>query len=256
MDERERAGTIAVGTSGWSYDDWAGAFYPGGLPRSRRLGYYVREFPTVEINYSFYRLPSEGTVLRWRREAPLGFLFALKGSRYITHVRRLRETGDEVRRFIERAAPLGTALGPLLWQLPRAPVDVPRLEAFLDSLPRTERHAVEFRHPSWLVNEVFDVLRRRGVAHVAVSSTQMPADFTTTADFVYVRFHGLTQGFAHDYTRDELQPWVEFLQEARREGRQGFVYFNNDAQARAPKNARELVELLGDAAARGLPLSA
>jgi uncharacterized protein YecE (DUF72 family) len=247
---------IAVGTSGWSYDDWAGAFYPPGLPRSRWFGHYVRTFPTVEINYSFYRLPSEGTIRRWRREAPGGFRFALKGSRYITHVRRLIESDDEIGRFMERAAPLGSSLGALLWQLPRMPLDLARLERFVAALPRGVRHAVEFRHESWLVEEVFDLLRRYDVAHVSVSSTQMPRDFTVTTDFVYVRFHGLRAGYAHDYSEAELQPWVEFLEEARRNGLPGYVYFNNDAAARAPKNARELIHLLGESAAPAMPLSA
>jgi uncharacterized protein YecE (DUF72 family) len=250
-----RRGAIAVGTSGWSYDDWAGAFYPREVPRSRWFVHYAASFPTVEINYSFYRLPSETTVRRWREEAPRGFRFALKGSRYVTHMRRLQDEAP-VRRFTERVAPLGAALGVILWQLPRMAVDVQRLAAFLESLPRDVRHAVEFRDPSWLTDQVFDLLRRQRVAHVSVSSTQMPRDLTVTTDFVYARFHGLRAGYAHDYSTDELRPWAEFLREAARSGRSGYAFFNNDARARAPKNALELTDLLGEESTPALPLSA
>jgi uncharacterized protein YecE (DUF72 family) len=239
---------IAVGTSGLSYDDWAGVFYPRGLPRSRWLEHYAGRYSTVEINYSFYRLPSEGTIASWRRRAPEGFLFTLKGSRFITHVRRLHQCAEEARRFVERAAPLGPALATVLWQLPRMPADAERLERFVAELPAGVRHAVEFRDRSWLVEEVFDVLRRHRVAHVHVSSAAMPRDLTVTTDFVYVRFHGFGASYAHDYTAGELAPWVEFLRDVHRRGLGGFAYFNNDARARAPKNASELIGLLGDAA--------
>jgi len=242
-------GTIAVGTSGWSYDDWAGDFYPDGVPRSRWLEHYVTGFPTVEVNASFYRLPSERAVARWHDAAPDRFRFAVKGSRFITHVRRLSDCRDEVARFVERVRGLRTHLDVVLWQLPPTlDRDLGLLEGFLAVLPAGVRHAIEFRHPSWLAGDVFDALRARGIAQVWVSSSRMPADRTATADFVYVRFHGLGGGYAHDYTAEELRPWVRSLRGAHARGLDGYVYFNNDARARAPKNARELVEALGDAA--------
>jgi uncharacterized protein YecE (DUF72 family) len=245
-------GTIAVGTSGWSYEDWAGAFYPDGLPRSRWLEHYVTRFPTVEVNATFYRLPSETMVRRWRELAPEGFRFAVKGSRLITHVRRLEGCEEELARFTARVRGLGPALRVILWQLPPSlQLDVGLLERFLALLDREAadlRHAVEFRHPTWLAEETFAVLRRHGVAHVAVSSTRMPADRTITADLVYVRFHGLGGGYAHDYAAEELAPWVAFLREAHARGLEGYAYFNNDARARAPKNAAELIAALGPAA--------
>jgi uncharacterized protein YecE (DUF72 family) len=243
------AGTIAVGTSGWSYDDWEGAFYPDDLPRSEWFGHYVARFPTVEVNYSFYRLPSETTVERWRGNAPERFRFAVKGSRFITHVRRLSDCREEVGRFLERVRGLKAFLGVVLWQLPPTlERDLGLLEGFTSLLPSDVRHAIEFRHPSWLVEDAFATLRDRGIAHVSVSSSVMPRDLTVTADFVYVRFHGLGEGFAHDYTREELRPWAEFLRDVHGRGLEGYAYFNNDARARAPKNARELIEALGGAA--------
>ncbi len=243
------SGRVWVGTSGWSYDHWEGAFYPPGVPRSRWFQAYAARFPTVEINYSFYRLPSEATFRRWHEAAPEGFRFAVKGSRFITHVRRLAGCEEEVRRFLGRAAGLGEHLAVVLWQLPpNLEADPERLRGFCRMLPGGVRHAVEFRHPSWLTEEVLQVLREHNVAQVAVSSTIMPRDFTATADFVYARFHGLSEGYAHDYSRAELRPWAEFLRQAAARGLEGYAYFNNDALARAPKNAAELVALVGEAA--------
>lgn len=240
---------VAVGTSGWSYDDWGGAFYPGGVPRSRWLRHYATRFPTVEVNSTFYRLPSEETIRRWRNEAPDRFRFALKGSRFITHVRRLSGCEEEVDRFTERARGLEEFLGVVLWQLPpNLERDLDLLEAFVGLLPTDVRHAIEFRHPSWLADDVSAALRRRNVAQVAASSSRMPGDLTVTADLVYVRFHGLGGGFAHDYSAEELRPWAAFLHDAHARGLDGFAYFNNDARARAPKNALELAGMLGSAA--------
>lgn len=242
-------GRIAVGTSGWSYDDWVGRFYPAEVPRSRWFEHYLTRFPTVEINATFYRLPSEAAVRRWHDAAPDRFRFAIKGSRFITHVRRLRDCRAEVDRFTERAMGLKAFLGPVLWQLPPAlEPDVDALDRFTSLLPGGVRHAIEFRHPSWLVDEAFDVLRAHGIAHVSVSSSRMPRDLTVTAGFVYVRLHGLEGGYAHDYSRAELRPWAEFLREVNDRGLDGYAYFNNDAAARAPENARELTAMLGEAA--------
>lgn len=242
-------GTIAVGTSGWSYDDWSGTFYPAGLPRSRWLEHYATRFSTVELNASFYRLPSEQAIRGWRERVPSSFRFAVKGSRFITHVRRLAHCEDELARFMERVRGLGPTLAVVLWQLPPSlERDPGLLEGFLAMLPRGVRHAIEFRHPSWLAEPVFEALRATGVAHVWVSSTRMPRDTTVTSDLVYLRFHGLGGGYAHDYSAGELGPWVEALREAHAAGLQGFCYFNNDARARAPKNAAELIRALGPAA--------
>ncbi len=242
-------GQIRIGTSGWSYDHWNDTFYPAGLPQSRWLEHYVSRFPTVEVNMTFYRLPPKTTVRRWHDGAPRGFRFAVKGSRLITHNRRLKNCEREVKTFVERVRDLKSYLGVLLWQLPPdLACDPELLEGFLRMLPRGLRHAVEFRHRSWLTGEVFALLEKYGIACVSVSSTEIPPDRTVTADFVYVRFHGLEGGYGHDYDSSELEPWARFLRAVGEEGRDGFVYFNNDARARAPKNALELTDSLGDVA--------
>ncbi|GAB4247036.1 MAG: DUF72 domain-containing protein [Acidobacteriota bacterium] len=236
---------LYVGTSGWSYRGWVGEFYPAGLDPGEWLEFYVQHFNTVEINATFYRLPFPGMVESWSRRAPEGFLYAVKGNRRITHLKRLRDVDADLSRFLERIEPLGAHLGVLLWQLPpRFPADVAVLEAFLRVLPPGYRHAVEFRDPSWLVGDVWTCLRRYGVAQVGVSSLRMPPEMEPTADFAYLRFHGLSGGFAHDYATEELRPWAERAAAVLAEGGDVFAYFNNDARCRAPKNAREFRELV------------
>lgn len=242
--------SIAVGTSGWSYDHWEGVFYPEGLPHSRRLEYYLAQFPTVEVNYSFYRLPSEKTITSWHDAAPDRFRYSLKGSRYITHVRRLKDAEEPVATFVERVTGLKESLGVILWQLPPTlDRDIGLLGTFLEALPSGYRHAIEFRDESWLTEETFELLEGRGVAFVCVSSEEMPDARRATAEFVYVRFHGLDTGYDYDYSEDDLRPWADFLCAQSDAGRDGFVFFNNDAHGNAPRDARTLVALLGDAAA-------
>lgn len=242
---------IMVGTSGWSYEHWDGAFYPPDMPAGQRLALYAGHFPTVEVNASFYRLPSQAAVRSWREAAPNHFRFSFKGSRTITHFHRLRGVSGQIETFMARLAPLGSFLDVVLWQLPPTlERDDERLDAFLGMLPRSRaRHAIEFRHTSWLAEDIFAILRAHKAAHVHVSSSEMPRDLTVTSDFVYVRMHGLAE-HRHDYDRAQLATWAEFLREQTAQGRGGYVYFNNDAEARAPANARLLVEMLGDAAAR------
>lgn len=237
-------GRILIGTSGWAYKGWAGAFYPQGLRPPELFGYYGSQFPTVEINATFYRLPTENMVENWREKAPDDFIYAVKGSRFITQMKKLNVTEDSISIFFKRIQPLREHLGPILWQLPpNLHRDVPRLERFLDMVPGRFRHAVEFRHPSWIEDEVFDVLRAHKAAHVSVSSQRMPMNFAVTTDFVYIRFHGLEGGAAHDYTRAELEPWAEHCQAALRQDKTVYAYFNNDWNARAPENARALMQM-------------
>lgn len=234
---------VRVGTSGWSYDHWDGAFYPEGVKPADRLRYYACAFPTVEVNATFYRLPAEKTVRAWRDAVGDDFAFAVKGSRFITHYRKLSGAEEAVATFCERVSVLGAKLHVVLWQLPPdLKLDATLLEAFVSALPGGIRHAIEFRHPSWLAEEAFDALRAHGVAHVHVSSDAMPVDLTTTADFVYTRFHGLS-GYHGAYVRRELEPWAEFLSSQRAQGRDGYSYFNNDANACAPRDAVVLAQL-------------
>jgi uncharacterized protein YecE (DUF72 family) len=244
---------IYIGTSGWMYKGWANSFYPKGCPAKRHFEFYISQFPTVEINASFYRLPEETTFAAWRKKAPPGFFYAVKGSRAITHFKRLKANAKSLPILLDRCRFLGKRLGPILWQLPpNFTKNIQRLTQFAQSLPRRYAYAFEFRHPSWLDNEVEATLRRYRIANVAVSSQAMPVHFNPTADFVYVRFHGLEGGSAHNYTDSELEPWAEHLRRCARQGVKGFVYFNNDVNTRAPLNAQRLMEMLGKYAARAI----
>ncbi len=242
-------GDVYIGTSGWSYKGWAETFYPSELPVSRHLAFYTTKFPTVEINSSFYRLPTEKAFEDWSRTVPSGFLYSVKGSRAVTHFKRLRPGAKSLDLLLERSKLLGKHLGPVLWQLPGTlKKDLPRLEAFLRTLNRRIHHAIEFRDPSWVDKEVFQTLREYRVANVALSSKAMPRCFELTANFAYVRFHGLEGGASHDYTDQELRPWATFLRDCAARGVKCFAYFNNDMNTRAPLNARRLMDLVGSAA--------
>jgi len=246
--------SIYIGTSGWVYKEWAGDFYRGIKP-AEHFAHYATQFPTVEINATFYRLPNLAMVHGWRKKAPENFIFAIKGSRYITHIKRLNELGRSVGNFIRRVQPLSEKLGPLLWQLPpNFKPDLPRLEKFLRRLPARFSQAVEFRHPDWFASDTFDLLHRYNVASVSMSSLRMPLNFSVTADFIYLRFHGLAGGPCHDYTKEELKPWAEHIHEQAASGKKVFAYFNNDLNVRAPNNARLLMTLCGELVA--LPVAA
>ncbi|HEX3718968.1 MAG TPA: DUF72 domain-containing protein [Verrucomicrobiae bacterium] len=239
------AGQVFIGTSGWEYKEWAGDFYRDARARDH-FSFYTRHFPTVEINATFYRLPGLGAVHGWRKKASEGFVFAVKGSRFITHIKRLNELHGSVNKFFRRVRPLGDKIGPFLWQLPpNFQKDLSRLNNFLRRLPRDFSHAFEFRHVSWLDSETRGLLKDFNAALVSVSSMKMPADFSVTADFVYIRFHGLSGGPRHDYTPDELSPWAKHIKEQSAAGRRVFAYFNNDLNVRAPRNAKLLMELCG-----------
>jgi uncharacterized protein YecE (DUF72 family) len=238
-------GNVNIGTSGWSYKSWDKEFYPSDLPKNRQFEFYATQFPTVEINATFYRLPTLKMVRGWRDKAPEGFVFAVKGSRFITHMKRLANLNGALQKYFNRIHSLEERTGVVLWQLPpNFKIDLERLEKFLRRLPKTYRHAVEFRHPSWMEKGVFDMLGRHRAAHVSVSSLRMPVNLTVTCDVVYIRFHGLSDGAAHDYTRQELKPWARHISEQVAAGNTVYAYFNNDANVRAPKNAKMLIEMV------------
>lgn len=239
------AAKIYIGTSGWMYKDWHDSFYPGDLPKTDLLKFYVSQFSSVEANVTFYRLVSENTIAGWRQKAPRPFVYAIKGSRLITHNKRLADIEQPLNAFVERIAPLRSRLGPILWQLPPSFTKNPAvLENFLSKLPRQMKHAMEFRHASWFDDEVAGILRAHGVAQVWVSSLAMPQNFEVTADFIYLRFYGLQQGYRHNYTAEELEAWAAQLRKQALLKRPAYVYFNNDGYARAPQNARLLREMV------------
>ena len=244
---------LHVGTSGWSYDDWAGVFYPEGVKGSGRLPYYATIFDTVEINATFYRLPSQTMIDAWNRNLPDGFHLVVKGSRTITHLKKLQDCDEPLGAFWDRVRRL-RALRVVLWQLPPSLAkDLDRLDAFLARLsglssPSGEtavRHAVEFRHASWWDDEVTALVERHAAALVAVSHPGLPGSVHPTADFLYVRFHGLgKQLYRYDYSHRDVSDWAARLA-PHLGGRELYAFFNNDYAARAPRNAVLFRELLG-----------
>lgn len=238
---------IHVGTSGWQYDDWRGVLYPPGLPKARWLRTFAASFATVEVNNSFYRLPSAETFARWRNETPDGFVMAVKASRFITHVRRLRECRDPIALLWSRASELRSRLGPVLFQLPPGfRADVDRLQGFLDALPRGMRAALEFRDPSWWTDEVLGLLDRRGCAVVLADRPGARVPALVTGGWAYLRFHqGTPRG--PGYRRDKLRRWAERI--ASLEASDVFVYFNNDTGGAAVRDAEALRDLLREAGA-------
>lgn len=245
------AGEIRIGTSGWHYADWKGLVYPADLPPNRWLAHYVTWFPTVEVNSTFYRLARESAATGWRDAAPPGFEFALKGSQFITHRKRLQDVEVPLERFLAPLHPVLPVTAVVLWQLPpRWRRNAERLDRFLAVLPTTVRHAVEFRDDDWFHPDVDAVLERHGASNVWLSSnlTRHHA-FARTGDHLYVRFHGLgEEPYRYRYTPAELEPWAQRLLEATADGTPAWVYFNNDYDGHAIDNARMLIELVGDAA--------
>jgi uncharacterized protein YecE (DUF72 family) len=238
-----RAGRLRIGTSGYQYRHWRGSFYPKGLPQRRWFEHYASRFDSVEINNTFYRLPSPEVFDGWREQAPPGFCYALKYSRYATHLKHLADPDEALERFLEGAERLRSRLGPILVQLPphwRANPE--RLDAFLRAAPRRHRWAVELRDPSWLRGEVYDVLRSRGAALVIHDLIEdHPVELT--CDFTYLRFHG--QRYGGSYSPQALSAQARRIRRWLRERRDVYAYFNNDRGGHAPRNAADLCRYLG-----------
>jgi uncharacterized protein YecE (DUF72 family) len=231
---------IHIGCSGWNYADWRGVLYPKGLPARRWLERYAEEFDTVEINNTFYRLPSLDAVRGWVEQSPAGFTFAVKSSRYLTHIKRLTDMDRGVARLLERLEPLASSpkMGPMLWQLPgNFRRDDERLAFALDHLP-PGRHTFEFRHESWFADEVLDALRAHGVALTIGDHPERPwQSYELTADFTFVRFHHGRRGRRGNYSPTELDEWARELRRLARRA-EVFAYFNNDWEGFAVENAR------------------
>jgi uncharacterized protein YecE (DUF72 family) len=236
-----------VGCSGWQYKHWRGDFYPTDLPQTKWFEHYTARFDTVEINNSFYRLPERATFASWARRAPTAFEFAIKASRFLTHMKKLKDPEEPIERLFSRMRALGTHLGPVLYQLPPGwKADVGRFGHFLDTVPRDVRQVVEFRDPSWYSPEVFRLMERR---HVALCLHDMEGSATERArvgPFVYVRFHGATAKYGGGYTKDRLRGWAAWLNGQRAEGCDVYAYFNNDVGGHAPRDAVTLRRLLED----------
>ncbi len=237
--------SLRIGCSGWNYRDWRGRLYPRGLPARRWLECYAERFDTVEVNTTFYRLPGRDAVAHWVEQVPSGFRFAVKASRYLTHVKRLTDVGEGIARFYERIEPLREAgcLEAVLWQLPESfHRDDERLAGLMSALP-DGRHAIEFRHESWFAAPVLDVLRRHRVALVYGDHPRRPFQSdAATADFRFVRFHYGARGRRGNYSETELREWARRLDGWRAE-REVLAYFNNDWEGFAPANALRLARL-------------
>jgi len=237
--------TALIGTSGYSYDHWMGPFYPRGLARSKWLPHYAKHLFTVEINYSFYHLPSHKTLENWAERTPVPFRFALKASRGITHRGSPDRSGRLVKIFAERVRILGSKMGPILYQFPgRLDYDLTMLERFLALLPNDIRSAIEFRSDAWATDEVFQLLRRYGVGYCIASAPGLSCHLKTTARFAYIRMHGISSWYTYKYTESDLRWWGDRIGELLDRGCDVYVYFNNDYRGYAPSNALRLKQLL------------
>jgi uncharacterized protein YecE (DUF72 family) len=234
-----------IGTSGWHYDHWRGNFYPQELSKRDWLNYYSQNFNTVEINASFYRLPRESTFDTWYRSVFKGFCFSLKVSRFITHIKRLKDSQEPLRTLTIRAEHLGNNLGPLLYQLPpNMHRDNIRLETFLRLLDNRLRHIFEFRHQSWMDDSVFELLKKYNAGFCVYDMPGFTSPVTATTDLAYVRFHGRDNLYSSCYRDSELADWAKRLEKMSSNLQNLYIYFNNDAGGFAIQNARTLRKYL------------
>jgi uncharacterized protein YecE (DUF72 family) len=246
-------GRVLIGTSGYVYKDWRRRFYPREVAAKEWLPFYATRFPTVELNSPFYRLPRAATFRAWARAVPDGFVFAVKASRFLTHIKRLREPGPPLTLFMKRAQGLGGTRGPILFQLPeRFHANLERLDQFLAALARRKirRAVLEVRHSSWLIDPVFERLARSNVALCLHDWRTQPVAGPITADFVYVRRHGTRRRYGGSYSERLLRQDAARIQGWAADGLDVFVYFNNDGRAAAVRNAARLLELLERPASR------
>lgn len=233
-----RRGHAYVGCSGWQYKHWRGDFYPADLPVSQWFDHYARRFDTVEINNSFYRLPERATFAAWSRRAPPRFTFAVKASRFLTHMKKLKDPEEPIERLFARMRALRPHLGPVLYQLPPGwKPDVDRFARFLALLPRDAQHVVEFREPAWYSSNILALMERH---RVSMCLHDMPGSATgrdRVGPIVYVRFHGATSKYGGGYSADRLRGWAEWLNAQRDAGTNVYAYFNNDTGGHAPRDA-------------------
>ena len=238
-------GRVFIGTSGWHYRHWGGIFYPEGLKPADRLRFYAGRFDSVEVNGTFYRLIAKEVLRRWRESTPAGFVFACKASRFLTHSKRLKDTGLGLRRFFEPLESLGDRLGPILFQLPgNFRPDLDRLATFLEALPKGRRYAFEFRNPAWFERALLDLLGARHVALCLYDYEGRQAPLEITAGFVYIRLHGPTGRYQGSYDDAILATWAERISFWRARGLDVYCYFDNDEKAYAPGDAARMRDML------------
>ena len=238
--------SINIGTSGWNYKHWKGNFYPEGIPQKKWLEYYITKFSTVELNNTFYRLPLVSTFKKWHDSTPENFLFSVKASRFITHIKRLNEPEEPVDKFISSAKNLKTKLGPVLFQLPPGfKYDPERLECLLKILPPKLRYTFEFRNSTWWNDETYQLLRRYNSAFCIFELGEIISTKEVTADFVYIRLHGPSGRYSGDYDKHTIKEWADLFNQWKKEDKDIFCYFDNDERGFAAKNALDLKEMVG-----------
>ena len=237
---------IRIGTSGYHYAHWRGTFYPEKLPQKQWLSYYVEHFDTVELNNTFYRLPTFEAMAAWRDNTPANFLFAVKASRFITHNLKLSRPENAIHNILPRAETLGAKLGPILWQLPpKWRVNAERLEAFLTTLPPFHKYVFELREPSWLNAEIYALLERFNAAFCIYEIAGFHTPIITTADFVYIRLHGPdAKKYQGSYEKKTLRAWARRIENWYDVGKSVYVYFDNDHLGYAAHNALALRKML------------
>ncbi|HKO59912.1 MAG TPA: DUF72 domain-containing protein [Pyrinomonadaceae bacterium] len=240
-------GVVRIGTSGWHYKHWLGLFYPPKLAPKEMFRFYSLHFDTVELNNTFYRLPKPETFESWRDNSPNDFLYAVKASRFITHMKKLKDPRSSTVKFFHGAERLGRKLGPILFQLPpHWRVDTQRLSDFLAELPEEHRYVIEIRDETWLVEDVYELLRQFNVAFCIHDLAHMQTALEITADFTYIRFHGPGAArYRGSYSDSALREWAERIAEWRDASVDSYVYFNNDIGGHAIRNAQTLKQLLG-----------
>ena len=237
---------VHIGTSGWHYKHWVGPFYPAKLPASRMLEHYARQFDTVELNNTFYRLPLETGLATWRTTSPPKFCFAAKGSRFITHMKKLKDPELAISRCFERIDRLRPKLGPIVFQLPPFwDVDTGRLEAFLRALPKRHRYAFELRNPTWHTEEVYRLLGKHNAAFCIFEIAGFRSANLITADFTYVRLHGPGGAYQGSYPEEVLRDWAGRIEGWGKELKGVYLYFDNDQQGFAVENALTLKRMVG-----------
>jgi len=247
-------GHIYIGTSGWHYPHWVGPFYPRNMGREEFLPYYVRHFSTVEINNTFYHLPSASTLENWLAETPQDFLFACKASRFITHMKKLKDPEKSITRFFQTVTVLDSKLGPILFQLPpRWKINVPRLEEFLKTLPKLFRYAFEFRDASWFTQPVYDVLSKYEAAFCLYHLAGQWSPEIGTTDYVYIRLHGPGEAYQGKYDAQTLRTWANKCQKWAQSGKDVYCYFDNDEKGFSVINALTLKRMIKEYRAENRP---
>lgn len=240
-------GEIRIGTSGWQYKHWRGTFYPEELKQREHFPYYAKIFDTVELNNPFYHLPDHETFKKWKENSPDNFVYAVKASRYITHMKKLKDTQDAVALFLKNSHGLGKKRGPILFQLPPGwALNAERLQHFLQTLPKSHRYTFEFRNPTWYCDEVFDLLKNYNCAFCFYDLAGHQSPLVTTADFVYVRLHGPGNKYQGSYPKKTLEAWSDRCLDWTNDGNDVYIYFDNDQAGYAAWNAIELKKQIAE----------